>query len=1000
MVERLASKASFSSQQKYNNNIVIFMIIIFLIQIILPVASANTDVDNLEICMENEGICDDVNGAHDGSSRESWIEGIYNINMKDTETMEFSATWAIYEYARAPLGFSNSVADLLLENDGIFQGDGIPADVIRNSWNEPWDGEQGSILVKDKLMGEINSSVENILSSLGSASSPSTTWANEVENNGVIVNCEIDGAQDDNGNAYTPPICIQTTVEIGLSADKFGLNTNSNLNLESAYKSLLVMGGQVKTELPVNAESGHKSTYYIDPPPYATIIGTNGPTAEKIPVSGDFPYYSGKWQINNLNSASTYSSNLEFMMGFRNNETTNTFNLESNSKSMDLEVVLDLSNENAATIDLVATINHIETGSIDGLELIPTDKGNIPVVTSDGIRMAHHNGLIDLDSISNKFPVSTVGNSLSETVPGLSVQMGDFEWILDSSLDNSGLLPGGLNYQHTLADCEEVGVNYCTSGDAAMSNNYPVYLRSTSQPFQLALSDLIGDKLGDLSFLSGVTQDDLEQIVNSGMSFETILDPSFLSSMKPTGMGSTEINLKLILPTWASNSEGGNIITLFHKTDNNYIGNFGLQGSNSFDWSHALCYDGLSSCSDVSADVFCTSEEKSCKRSSIELDISEYSFSELQKGISIEFELNMEVAIHRIEVPNSILDSMKSDSTDVSIPVLPADLLKLILEIADRGESPYSTTFSICDNDQIDICREEQVIEFSTAGITEFTNNFGESITSLIKSELQTEPSMGEINIDGFQINTTLEGLIDDDGIIGDRNGIVLSISIPKVRTTVGLGNSWSEIFDIVNGDGLDNLNIDINAPMIENIVTPIMTPMITAMDGLTNAITMVAASTIIDGLVLDGIQTPIPSSNSFDMPVDLTLTLPLGIKLEELSSLNTITSMEFNSEGRQVIKYRMLSDSSDTLNFNLVIGWQWILQQLLPYIVILLLFITWRVRARMKKRSKRRRAAEIKIIEEEASENKFTRPLVFIPNIEVVSISNCNISIKKRSSS
>ena len=51
MVERLASKASFSSQQKYNNNIVIFMIIIFLIQIILPVASANTDVDNLEILL-------------------------------------------------------------------------------------------------------------------------------------------------------------------------------------------------------------------------------------------------------------------------------------------------------------------------------------------------------------------------------------------------------------------------------------------------------------------------------------------------------------------------------------------------------------------------------------------------------------------------------------------------------------------------------------------------------------------------------------------------------------------------------------------------------------------------------------------------------------------------------------------------------------------------------------------------------------------------------------
>jgi hypothetical protein len=79
MVERLASKASFSSQQKYNNNIVIFMIIIFLIQIILPVASANTDVDNLEICMENEGICDDVNGAHDGSSRKYERHGDHGI---------------------------------------------------------------------------------------------------------------------------------------------------------------------------------------------------------------------------------------------------------------------------------------------------------------------------------------------------------------------------------------------------------------------------------------------------------------------------------------------------------------------------------------------------------------------------------------------------------------------------------------------------------------------------------------------------------------------------------------------------------------------------------------------------------------------------------------------------------------------------------------------------------------------------------------------------------
>ena len=159
---------------------------------------------------------------------------------------------------------------------------------------------------------------------------------------------------------------------------------------------------------------------------------------------------------------------------------------------MDFNVILDLSDENAATIDLVAQINHIETASVEGLSIIPSGKGSLPVVTSDGIRMAHHNGLVNLDTISNNFPISSVGDSLSSNIPGLTVQMGNFEWILDGS-SNPNLGQGGLNYIHTLVDCGESGSFYCTDGDAAMGNEHPVFLQSTSQPFQLSLSDLIGE---------------------------------------------------------------------------------------------------------------------------------------------------------------------------------------------------------------------------------------------------------------------------------------------------------------------------------------------------------------------------------------------------------------------------------------------------------------------------------------------------------------------------
>ena len=98
MVERLASKVSLLRQQKYKDNVVLFLVFIFLIQMVMPTVNAE-GLDGLDICTElNSGFCDTVHPEDDGSSQVSWIEGIYHINMIDTGSMLFVATWEMLDY--------------------------------------------------------------------------------------------------------------------------------------------------------------------------------------------------------------------------------------------------------------------------------------------------------------------------------------------------------------------------------------------------------------------------------------------------------------------------------------------------------------------------------------------------------------------------------------------------------------------------------------------------------------------------------------------------------------------------------------------------------------------------------------------------------------------------------------------------------------------------------------------------------------------------------------
>ena len=78
-------------------------------------------------------------------------------------------------------------------------------------------------------------------------------------------------------------------------------------------------------------------------------------------------------------------------------------------------------------------------------------------------------------------------------------------------------------------------------------------------------------------------------------------------------------------------------------------------------------------------------------------------------------------------------------------------------------------------------------------------------------------------------------------------------------------------------------------------------------------------------------------------------LTLPLGIQLENLgSSEGEISSVILDGSQRQLITYEIEAGmGDDTLEFSVLLTPTRVLQQVVYYLLIIVLFFVWRVRRR-----------------------------------------------------
>ena len=425
--------------------------------------------------------------------------------------------------------------------------------MIRTYWNQD-DGSGTSTTVGDRMLIETQDTIEELLSTgFGTVSAINTQTVGIYTEGGASEVCTTDASEDsvyDSGsgvsenNVFEPPICISTIAEIQLSTSTFNLLDNSNLDLERAYQGLLIMGSELTTQFNVFSEPGHVSTFSINPPNYGAVVGVdaNGSIQPNFCTPATCV---GQWTVNHLNAANGEGRNtttVSLTMGYRNTSETSVVQLDPEKEAVSLHLKVDLFDEQAVQIDFVAGIYYLDTTTMDnwGISLVElSELATIPQITSDGIRLAYENGIAPLDDFTDQFPVDSVGNAFSDSIPGgPNVQMGPLSWVSDSVAAGIDGPAGGLNYSHSVGCSETVTppntISYCIQGPSAMGYDHPIYLRSTSNTFELGLLDIIQDNLPDTEFseyFDEITNEDLRRVMDAGLSLETVLDTTFLESM-------------------------------------------------------------------------------------------------------------------------------------------------------------------------------------------------------------------------------------------------------------------------------------------------------------------------------------------------------------------------------------------------------------------------------------------------------------------------------------
>ena len=951
-----------------NRGLAISLVSIFAISVLAPFASAT----GMQACTLNGGTCDTWDKADDGTeNQQDWIVGIYEFDLVDTSTINMQMSWALHEFNRTTLGLDGALLNAALAAEGMSPQDGAPADLIRNYFDQTTAGP-GTPTVRDKLILEVNDTIEELLSGgFGSVNSISTDYVNSISNSGITTTCTDDPSMDSaseaglSNNVFDPPICFSVTASVTLSTSTFNLGSVDPLTLERVYRGMLVMGSDITSNFDLFSEPGHNSVFVINPPDFATVKSVDS-EGTRVIKQGPPSYMAAQWEIDNLDAPLggerlTQTASVE--IGHRNSTQTSSVEIGPEDTGITLHVTLDLSDENSAWVDIVAGINHIDEATMSdwGISLVDvTENAQIPWVTSDGIRLAYQSDLVDLDNFTNNFPMDLVGDAIESAVPGVGdVIIGNPSWVSQSLSVGIPEPAGGLNFTHV--SCPEslppgTQIYYCVEGPNAMDGSHPIYLRATSNTFELRMLDLIKQEVDDSTGLLDVIQEsDLQRILDSGLTIETEFGQDLLQDMIPDDLPPSELTLELILPPWLQTATGDGSIVLVERSNGVDDLAISIGDPNSYDPRHAILdSDGEEICSADEADWSCIDLD-------VELDVSDLNFNEWGPSIDLTASFSATVDVYRIKIPDEVLDELKSDNTTVSLEVIPSDLIRLGIDIGGRLAEPLT--------DDVNIGSEEDYnLEFTTEGLEALVEQIGIELTNELHEsaeEASNQEEDIEIDMSGIQIITSLENLGGIGTSIGDETPIRLSVKIPEFTFEAGVTNGWNGIID--------------GEPTV-GVVTALQSPLINAVNSFQNLLTNVGLTSLQMGgsgvdidnngepfeFSFDSANIELNEETDSDLRGDVTFLMPDGITLENFQTANGWEKVD-EVDGRQRITLSLESlTAGEEITFSVKVSWWYVLSQIWIYPTIILSLIVWRVRARRKKKKRKRElaaAAETKIV-------------------------------------
>jgi hypothetical protein len=929
-----------SSFRKFPRTFLVFILLIgqVLLMTIPSVSAADP-------CQANGGACDEWSHSLDQTpNAQSWVEADYQFSMVSTSQLDLSFDWAIHEFNRDAV----QLPGISLGSGSDDNRDGIPVDYIRNFINDR-PGGGGTPTVGDLLLDEVNDVVSDLLSSGFNASVTATVdWANTANIDGNPEICTQDPGFDSNGedgsqpiDPYNPPMCVRVTAQVSLPSSSF--NIDAGADVERAYKGLLTMGAEITSDFTLKSPAGHDSIFSIYPPAYASVVNQ---TPEHATPNED----RGKWYIDfkdGFEGATDEELSVTMSMSRKDDATTSAVNIDiATEEGLDVVVTLDLTNEQASRIDIDIGLRYIDAATMNswGINLVDVaEDAYIPWVTSDGIRLAYDNGMVDPTDFTDNFPIGSITDGLNEfLLEGSSIVMGDLEMLSANST-------GGLNFSHNIdatETCDETSIpanplHFCVEGENAMNGDYPIYLHSQSNAFKMSLMDMLKDML-DLSAsgidLSEITEEDIRAVLNSGLSGEVDFGSDFLSGFIPDGMPPTSITTVIMLPQqptpWIATADGESVMIISDIIDpslsDQTMVSFG--GSNIWNWRHPIV--------DEFDRQICAADQPTCFAMNVEFDAQDFSIHEWSQEISMTLSASIELEVYRLDIPNEITDYLHTDQGSLDFDVVPSDLIRLLVDLAGRQSSPLNTTF--------DVEGEEKTLYFTNEGLHDFAGEMGDLISSKLH-DYSSDNSDIDIDLSNVYIDIQLGDLsAPNPGNMSDDIPLSIKVTLQEATYTIGV--------DLENKKGKITTSA-IHAPIANSLLR------------LSNQVAVNGGG---NGIVIsddgNGFTTSVDSptiaqsGEEYEPQVNLAINLPPGLEFGEFTSSLGLSELGYSDDGRQQrLLYTMPpAGQSDDISFTLKITWGFILAEIWAYIAIPILLVGFLIyRRRQKKKKKKEKRAQ-----------------------------------------